>query len=48
MYKKFEEKVNVYSGKNETQMVKYLNTRLIPTSYLFAEGYFSDLTFVKG
>jgi hypothetical protein len=25
-----------------------LDTRLTPTSYLFADGYFSDLTFANG
>ena len=30
------------------EIFKYFNTRLTPSSYLFADGYFSDLTFAKG
>ena len=49
IYKNFEEPIESYQGKvNITEISKFFNTRLTPTSYLFAEGYFSDLTFVKG
>ena len=49
IYKNFEDPIETYQGNvNITEISKFFNTRLTPTSYLFAEGYFSDLTFVKG
>lgn len=49
IYKNFEDPVATYEGQtNITEISKFFRTRLTPTSYLFAEGYFSDLTFYKG
>jgi len=49
IFKNFEEPVITYQGELDAkEIVKFFKTRLTPTSYLFAEGYFSDLTFLKG
>ena len=48
IYKNFEQPNETYTGKVDIEQIsKFFNTRLTPTSYLFAEGYFSDLTFVR-
>jgi hypothetical protein len=49
MFKKYEERIVPYQGTLDiAEIKKFFDTRLTPSSYKFAEGYFSDLTFANG